>query len=69
MNTKDKWGRTAWHLACIYGRTDIAQLIIRYSKDFGMLVKEYLQIYATESAQNSGCLSCIWALILTKKNM
>ena len=36
MNTKDKWGRTAWHLACIYGRTEIAQLIIRYSKDFGI---------------------------------
>ena len=36
MNTKDGSGRTAWHLACEYGRTETAQLIIQNSKDFGI---------------------------------
>jgi len=38
MNTK-KLGntrKTAWHLACFYGKTEAAQLIIQYSKDFGI---------------------------------
>jgi len=36
MNTKDEWGSTVWHLACINGQTEIAQLIIQNSKDFGI---------------------------------
>ena len=34
MNTKNDVGSTALHLACMYGRTETAQLIIQYSKDF-----------------------------------
>jgi len=36
MNTKDSWGCTAWHLACIYGKTETAKLIIQNSKIFGI---------------------------------
>ena len=36
MNNKDDNGFTAWHWACINGRTETAQLIIEYSKDFGI---------------------------------
>ena len=36
MNNKDDNGYTAWHWACINGRTETAQLIIEYSKDFGI---------------------------------
>ena len=27
---------TAWHFACIYGKTETAQLILQSSKDFGI---------------------------------
>ena len=36
MNTKDDFGRTAWHWACIYGKTETAQLIIQSSIEFGI---------------------------------
>ena len=36
MNNEDDNGFTAWHWACINGRTETAQLIIEYSKDFGI---------------------------------
>ena len=36
MNTKNNDGSTALHLACMYGRTETAQLIIKCSKDFGI---------------------------------
>jgi len=37
MNTKNTgWKDTALHLACEYGRTEIAQLILQYSKDLGI---------------------------------
>ena len=36
MNTKDRWGNTALHWACGNGQTEIAQLIIQNSKDFGI---------------------------------
>ena len=36
MNTKDYYGRTAWHEACINGQTETAQLIIQSSKEFGI---------------------------------
>ena len=36
MNVEDDDGNTAWHEACKYGRTETAQLIIQYSKDFGI---------------------------------
>ena len=36
MNNRDDNGFTAWHWACINGRTETAQLIIEYSKDFGI---------------------------------
>merc|ERR1712062_297035 len=34
MNAKDRWGWTALHLACLYGRIETAQLIIQNSKNF-----------------------------------
>ena len=36
MNTKVNNGRTTWHFACISDKTEIAQLIVQYSKDFGI---------------------------------
>jgi len=36
MNTKDRYGCTAWHLACLHGKTETAQLIIQNSKEFGI---------------------------------
>merc|ERR1711860_155857 len=36
MNTKDYYGRTAWHWACINGQTETAQLLIKSSIDFGI---------------------------------
>jgi len=36
MNAKDDFGSTALHLACIYGQTETAQLIIKSSKEFGI---------------------------------
>jgi len=36
MNAKYHFGRTAWHLACYYGQTETAQLLIQSSKDFGI---------------------------------
>ena len=36
MNTKDDFGRTGWHWACIYGKTETAQLIIQSSIEFGI---------------------------------
>ena len=36
MNTKDELGSTVWHLACINGQTETAQLIIQNSKEFGI---------------------------------
>ena len=36
MNTKDYYGRTAWHEACSNGQTETAQLIIQSSKEFGI---------------------------------
>merc|ERR1711860_425659 len=36
MNTKGDYGSTAWHLACINGQTETAQLLIKSSKDFGI---------------------------------
>merc|ERR1711860_117693 len=36
MNAKDDFRRTALHLASIYGKTETAQLIIQYSRDFGI---------------------------------
>merc|ERR1712062_378931 len=34
MNAKDRWGWTALHYACAYGQTEIAQLIVKNSKEF-----------------------------------
>jgi len=43
MNTKDNNGWTAWHLACIYGQTETAQLItekiLKNWKEFGIDIK------------------------------
>ena len=36
MNTKDYYGRTAWHWACRYGQTETAQLLIKSSREFGI---------------------------------
>merc|ERR1712029_1241286 len=36
MNTKDDFGRTAWHFACSNGQTETAQVIIKNSKDFAI---------------------------------
>ena len=36
MNARNNIGWTALHLACEYGRTEIVQLIIQSSKDFGI---------------------------------
>ena len=36
MNFDGGYGRTIWHVACIHGRTETAQLIIQSSKDFGI---------------------------------
>jgi len=36
MNTKDRYGHTAWHWACKNGRTETAQLIIQNSKECGI---------------------------------
>merc|ERR1711860_34850 len=36
MNTKDHYGRTAWHWACREGQTETAQLLIKSSIDFGI---------------------------------
>ena len=34
LNMKDKGGRTAFHLACIYGSFRIAELLLQKSADF-----------------------------------
>ena len=36
LNAKDDCGKTAWHIACLNGRTETALLIIQSSKDFGI---------------------------------
>merc|ERR1712062_551482 len=36
LNAKSNGGSTAWHLACEYGQTEIAQLIIQNSENFGI---------------------------------
>merc|ERR1711860_419396 len=36
LNAKNDYGSTAWHLACLYGKTETAQLLIKSSKDFGI---------------------------------
>merc|ERR1711860_411920 len=36
MNAKNNRGWTAWHAACYNGQTETAQLLIKYSKDFGI---------------------------------
>jgi len=34
MNATNNYGMTAWHLACINGKTETAQLLIKSSKEF-----------------------------------
>merc|ERR1711983_360846 len=53
MNSKDEYGRTAWHLACIYGKTETAQLIIKNSKEFGIDLNA--KIYSGWTAWHEAC--------------
>jgi len=36
LNTKNRYGSTAWHCACRYGQTETAQLLTESSKEFGI---------------------------------
>merc|ERR1712004_651708 len=44
MNTINNYGMTAWHLACSYGQTETAQLLIKSSTEFGidLNAKDYI---------------------------
>ena len=39
MNTKDKWGSTALHWACMYGRTETVQVILKNWKELDIDIK------------------------------